>query len=88
LAVRAVGQFAPFDVGAGVAVWHLALLGSSRRWAVCAVWHVALLGSSRGFAHPRAPFPRLAPFGSSRPLRAPARAVSAVRAVSGFMFLL
>jgi len=62
LAPRAVGPFASFDVGAVAAVWHLALLGSLRRWAVCAVWQSAPCGSSRLFAHPRAPFPRSAPF--------------------------
>jgi hypothetical protein len=66
LAVRALGQFAPFDVGAVAAVWHLAPLGSSRRRAPRAVGQYAPLGSMRRLAPPRAPFQRLAPLGSSR----------------------
>ena len=61
-AVRAVGQFAPSDVSAVVAVWHLAPSGSSRRMATRAVGQFALYGTSRRFAHPRAPFQRFAPF--------------------------
>jgi len=80
LAPRAVGPFASFDVGAVVAVWHLALLGSLRRWAVCAVWQSAPFGSSRLVAHRARRFSGLRRL-CTAPFRAPARAVSAVCAV-------
>jgi len=73
---------APFAVAVVVAVWHLALLGSSRLTAVRALGQFAPLGRSRRFAHPRAQFQRLAPLVHCAVSRT-ARAVSVFASLLG-----